>query len=228
MRQALEADPRHYISLETYLDICQQNGFKRLGDKLQLSDYLHDLGIFLHFQNDPLLKKTVILNPQWGTDAVYRVLDNDRVKNNFGRFTRADLAKIWYEAEYVTMRDELLRLMLNFQLCYEIPNSNGTYIAPQLLTENQPGYEWNETENIILRYTYEFMPKGILTRFIVIMHSHIANQDCVWRSGVVLAKEETLAEVIEYYDKREIRIRVVGKHKRDLLTIITYQPEFDK
>jgi internalin A len=190
-----------------------------------LSDYLHDLGICLHFQNDPALKNTVILKPQWGTDAVYRVLDDEGVIRNFGRFTRADLAKIWREEKYAAKQDELLRLMINFQLCYEIPNSRGAYIAPQLLTKIQPAYGWGERDNIILRYTYEFMPKGILTLFIVVMHSLIADQAYVWRSGVILAKDETWAEVIEDYGKREIRIRVVGKHKRDLLTIITYRLE---
>ncbi len=223
VRQALEQDSRPYISLETYLDICQVYDFERLEDKLQLSGYLHDMGICLHFQNDPLLRKTVILNPQWGTDAVYRILDNHLVINNFGRFTREDLAKIWYEDEFAYMQDELLRLMLNFQLCYEIPNSEGTYIAPQLLTENQPEYYWVEADNLILRYTYEFMPKGILPRLIVRMRDFITDQSYMWRSGVVLSKDETQAEVIEYYYKREIRIRLVGKHKRDLLNTVTYE-----
>jgi internalin A len=71
VREALEGNPRNYISQEEYLQICQNNGFTALGDKLQLSSYLHDLGVCLHFQNDDLLKETVILKPSWGTDAVY-------------------------------------------------------------------------------------------------------------------------------------------------------------
>ncbi|MCA9973585.1 MAG: hypothetical protein KC425_25405, partial [Anaerolineales bacterium] len=38
-------------------------------------------------------------------------------------------------------------------------------------------------------------------------------------------KEDTAAEVTELYPHREIRIRVAGKHKRDLLTIISYELE---
>jgi Leucine-rich repeat (LRR) protein len=226
VREELENDDRNHISLEQYLDICEKNGFTKLQDKLQLSGYLHDLGVCLHFQEDPLLKKTVILKPEWGTYAVYKVLDNKEVIRNFGRFTKSDLTKIWNEDRYACMEDELLRLMLNFQLCYQIPDSRDTYIAPQLLTENQPDYEWNETDNLILRYTYEFMPKGIITRFIVMMHRWIREQAYVWKSGVILKKDDTFAEVIEYYGKREIRIRVTGKNKRDFMTIITH--ELDK
>ncbi|NEQ85055.1 MAG: GTPase, partial [Moorea sp. SIO2I5] len=82
VREALEEDSRNYISLDEYLRICSNNGFTLYNDKLQLSGYLHDLGVCLHFQDDPLLKKTVILKPEWGTYAVYKVLDNDDVIRN--------------------------------------------------------------------------------------------------------------------------------------------------
>ncbi len=223
VREALEKDSRNYISLEKYLDICEHNGFSELKDKLQLSGYLHDLGVCLHFQEDPLLKKTIILKPKWGTDAVYKVLDNKEVISNLGKFNRDDLADIWHEAEYANMQDEFLQLMINFKLCYRIPNSE-FYIAPQLLTENQPHYGWDETDNLILRYTYEsFMPKGILTQFIVAMHKLIAEQQYVWKSGVVLDKDQTKAEVVEYYGKREIKVRVAGKNKKELMTIVAYE-----
>ena len=226
VREALENDMRNHIRLDEYIAICEKNGFTKLQDKLQLSGYLHDLGVCLHFQDDPLLKKTVIIKPEWGTYAVYKVLDNSQVRRNFGRFTKSDLAKIWNEDKYSGMQDELLQLMLNFQLCYKIPDCCDIYIAPQLLTENQPDYEWNETDNLFLRYTYEFMPKGIITRFIVAMHKWISEQRYVWKSGLILEKDGTLAEVIEYYGKREIRIRISGNSKRDFMTIITH--ELDK
>jgi internalin A len=225
VREALERNPRNHITLDEYLDVCEQNGFTERKDKLQLSGYLHDLGVCLHFQGDALLNKTVILKPKWGTDAVYKVLDNKLVKDNLGKFNRTDLANIWCEAEYAQMRDELLQLMINFKLCYKIPDSE-FYIAPQLLSENQPQYQWDETDNLILRYTYEFMPKGIITQFIVAINTLIPSQDDVWKTGVILEKDGTKAEVVEYYGKREIKIRVAGKHNKELMTIVTY--ELDK
>lgn len=222
VREALEVEEHNYIGLDAYLEICQQNGFSRREDKLQLSRYLHILGVCLHFQEDQLLNKTVILKPKWGTDAVYRVLDDDRVIRQAGRFDERDLAEIWSDPQYENMQGELLRLMINFKLCYQVPNTT-LYIAPQLLSPNQPPYDWDETGNLILRYTYEFMPKGILTQFIVAMHRFIAEQHLVWRSGVILEKDGARAEVIETYGKREIRIRVAGKHKKELLTIVAYK-----
>ncbi|NEZ60803.1 COR domain-containing protein [Adonisia turfae] len=226
VRKALEDTPRNHITLEEYLKLCKRNGFTRQEDALQLSEYLHDLGVCLHFQDDDLLRKTVILKPTWGTDAVYKVLDNPKVIANLGKFDRGDLASIWYEKKYSLMRRELLRLMENFKLCYEIPGSHHQYIAPQLLSLNKPQYRWDEVENILLRYTYEFMPKGILTRFIVEMHRWIENQTHVWKTGVVLDKDGAKAEVIELYHRKEIRIRVSGRRRRDLLTTVRH--ELDK
>ena len=226
VREALEQDERNYISLEEYLAICQGNGFTQLKDKLQLSGYLHDLGVCLHFQDSPLLRNTVILKPEWGTDAVYKVLDDKQVINNLGRFTTKDLDNIWSDEQYLFKQAELLELMMRFKLCYQIPGTQDTYIAPQLLTKTKPNYDWDETDNLILRYTYEFMPKGIMTQFIVAMHQYIYQQKYVWRSGVLLNKDNTLAEVIEDYPKREITICVAGINKRGLLTIVTH--ELDK
>ena len=229
VRQALENDSRNYISLEEYLDISEDNGFTLLEDKLQLSGYLHDLGVCLNFQDqeDSLLSKIVILQPEWGTDAVYKVLDNKEVINNNGKFTRNDLQRIWKDDKYASTRGELLELMKKFQLCYEIPDCKDTFIAPQLLSDNQPDYDWNSSHNLILRYDYhDFMPKGIITRLIVVMHQYIDQQQYVWKTGVILTKDNTKAEVVEYYGKREIKIRVAGIDKRGLLSIVAY--ELDK
>jgi hypothetical protein len=67
------------------------------------------------------------------------------------------------------------------------------------------------------------MPKGILTQFIVVMHPYIWKQKNVWKGGVVLEKDRTYAEVVEYYGKREIRIRVTGMHKKELMTIVVHE-----
>ncbi|MGK7933999.1 MAG: COR domain-containing protein, partial [Microcystaceae cyanobacterium] len=225
VRETLEEDSRNYISRDEFIKLCKQHGFKELEDILTLSVHLHNLGVFLHFQDDDLLSKTVILKPEWGTNAVYKVLDTPKIRQSLGRFNKADLAKIWQAEDYTMMRGELLRLMINFKLCYEIPSQKDHYIAPQLLSANQPEYEWDEENNLLLRYEYEFMPKGMITRFIVETHKAIENEDLVWKTGVVLQKEDTRAEIKELYryHKGEIRIRVIGKRKRDLLTTVRHE-----
>jgi internalin A len=229
LRAALEnyAATRHHLSVEEYFSLCRVNRIHERSEMLRLSGYLHDLGVCLHFQDDPLLKHTLILAPAWATTAVYKVLDTPKVREGLGRFTRDDLKTIWTD-KYADKGDELLQLMKRFKLCYEIPGLPDTYIAPHLLSANQPAYGWDDAKNLHLRYEYDFMPKGIMTRFIVEMHRFIEQQTLVWRAGVVLNNSESRAEVIECYrpHKGEIRIRVSGIRKKDLLIVVGH--ELDK
>ncbi|WP_293334119.1 COR domain-containing protein [Microcoleus sp. CAWBG58] len=210
-----------------FYDICAKQGFDK-SDKLAMlgvSKYLHDLGIILHFQKDPILKHLVILRPEWATNAVYKVTDNEQVIANYGHFTDANLSEIWRDEEYDDLHDELLQLMKSFKICYEIGKS-GNYIAPQRLPLEPPDYDWDDTDNLIVRYEYEFMPKGIITRLIVEMHGLICRiniTDIVWRDGVILTDNYATAEVIENYHQREIRIRVFGTQKKSLLDRIRHE-----
>jgi C-terminal of Roc, COR, domain len=78
-----------------------------------------------------------------------------------------------------------------FGICYPIRNTD-IYIAPSLLPQNQPSYHWHQTDNLILSYQYEFMPRGMITRFIVETHDLIEVPDAatpqnqlVWKNGVM-------------------------------------------
>ncbi|GMU01421.1 hypothetical protein KH5H1_55410 [Corallococcus caeni] len=219
VREVLERDSRNYISLADYLRVCEENGFTRHEDKIQLSGYLHDLGICVHFQDDPILKGIVILKPKWGTDAVYRVLDDANVLSRKGRFSSTRLDEIWSEPEYALVRDELLQLMVRFGLCYRLEEGD-VYIAPQLLGTAVPDYSWPRMDGIALRYVYDFMPKGIVTRLIVGLNRLIADQGLVWRSGVVLEREGSRCEIVEDYVRRQISVRAVGAYSRELLAIV--------
>ena len=69
-----------------------------------------------------------------------------------------------------------------------------------------------------LRYSYPlFMPRGILSRAIVALHQRIEDQRLVWRTGVILHDEYARAELLELRGEGEIRIRVSGRLRRDLL-----------
>ena len=220
IRKTLEniAEENNFISRKHYLSICKNYGLDK-DRAFFLGDYLHDLGVFLNFKDNPILKKIVILNPTWCTDAVYNLLDSQFIKEQHGVFSKNDLYEIWDEPRYFDMQDELLELMMKFELCYHIPQSLN-YIAPQLLQVNQPQYSWNYIDNIIVKYDYDFMPKGIITRLIVRLHRYIKNHDLVWKEGVVLKREGANAEIIETYGRRALQIRVEGKNRKELLTII--------
>jgi internalin A len=234
VRQDLTADHRKYIDISEYKSICQKQSISDEGEMLSLSQLLHDLGVFLHFQ-DPksILYRQIILDRKWGTDAVYKILTNDKVKTNFGHFNDQDLHNIWKETDESNQRYELLELMKKFKVCYEIPRRQGEYIAPHLLANKSKEYDWPvEEPPLILHYSYkDFMPKGMMTRFIVEMHRDIENvsepdRALAWKNGVVLKRDNVRVELIEHYPQRLITIRAIGSRARNLINIVHH--EFQK
>ena len=129
---------------------------------LHLSRYLHDLGVFLHFQDEPLLAKTVILQNQWATEAVFRVLDDETVKAHFGRFNGDDCSRLWLDGAYADMHPELLALMQRFELCYELRDSKpATWLAPQLLPPAKPAGlgDWGKPGDLVCAIATTFCRK---------------------------------------------------------------------
>jgi internalin A len=95
-----------YITRQEYFDIYRRHMEFDRSKALHLSRYLHDLGVFLHFQDDPLLARTVILQNHWATEAVFPVLDDETVKAQLGRFNRVDCERLWRDSVYADMHPE--------------------------------------------------------------------------------------------------------------------------
>jgi internalin A len=78
---AEQAKQTNFTSYEHYVDICQANGIKKESEQNTLINFLHDLGIINHFQ-DPWLRETNVINPQWITEAVYTLITTPIFNNN--------------------------------------------------------------------------------------------------------------------------------------------------
>jgi hypothetical protein len=190
--------------------------------------YFHLLGIALHFSEDPNLRNTLFLDPNWTVDAVYSVLSDPTIENNNGVFNIADLDRIWSKKGYgYEEREKLLQLMLKdkFDLCYKLPGSENKYIVPLLLPKIKPGYDWENKDNLQFRFQYPFMPKGIVSRLIVRLNEFIEGGK-VWNEGAVFHKDGARAQVIERETTKEglkiIEIRLTGNpnNRKEFLTII--------
>ena len=211
VREKLESDNRNHISFNEFEHICHDNQINESQDIDVLLGYFHDLGIVLHYKDNPALYNYVILKPAWATCAVYRIFDDDGIKAKKGRFTANDCEKLWSDPQYDRMLPALIALMKNFNLVYEI-GCTGNLVAPQLLPNNTPDYQWDEGKpscKMQLRFDL-FMPKGILWQFIVSMYKYIDDHGWVWQNGVILQRNSTKAEVIENNFDRRIYIRFSG------------------
>jgi internalin A len=222
IREALKTDypEAPYIDLKQYLDLCKKYEIEERKSALILSQYLHDIGVLLHYQDNETLRKYIILRNDWATEAVYRVLDDKGITEAKGHFTPDDLKRVWCADEYVDMRDALLELMREFRLCYPKPGGQA-FIAPSLLPTEVPPYTWEaDSDDRHMRLEYTFMPRVLLTQFIVEEHEKIEDgRLCVWRSGAVFFKNQARVEVRQS-GKNVLEFRAQGEGKVELLTIL--------
>jgi Leucine-rich repeat (LRR) protein len=214
-----------YISCRDYFQIYGRH-LELDGTKaLLLSQYFHDLGVFLHFQDDPLLARILILQYNWASEAVFNVLNDEAARNSFGYFTRADCEQIWAHSTYGDMHPELLALMEKFELCYKLPaQQSETWLAPQLLSPSTPGAlkDWPQADDLVLTYQYDFLPKGLISRLMVRMHRFVRQTDRSWRSGAYFehGQSELLARVTSSV-YQEIELRARGPERKALLSVIS-------
>lgn len=214
-----------YISLSAYLKICTENNLPEREGALILSSVLHKIGDCLHYQKSDLLKQLIILKNGWATDAVYKMLDDKVVaEQKCGFFDRSDYERVWSSTEYVDMRPQLLELMKQFKLAYQLPGKE-EYVTPPLLPPACPaGFVWPDQDSLELYIEYEFLPKALLTQFIVTRHADIAQgRTLVWRNGVILQwADEALAEVskTKLQGRDAFYIRTQGRNRKGMMTVI--------
>jgi hypothetical protein len=129
------------------------------------------------------------------------ILDDEDVKTLLGRFTRSDCERLWSDAQYNDKHLELLALMQRFELCYELRDSDpATWLTPQLLPPAKPTAleSWGQPQDSVLRYRYQFLPKGVLSRLTVRMHRFVQDPKLAWATGAVFERDgsQVLVELL--------------------------------
>lgn len=229
VRERLEKDERDWIEFNEFRQICVSEGLDGKETDI-LNESLHYLGVILHFRDRLELTNMVILKPDWATGAFYKVLDTQSVKDRGGILLHSELEEIWDASTYpADIYPKLLELMNNFELAYKLPDERSHLVA-ELLPSTEPDFEWNGTDNLHFYYRYDFLPAGVITRFIVRVHQDLECKSddgahLCWREGVVLSREGTRALVRVKPLERLIEIKINGAKKRELLAII--RREFD-
>jgi internalin A len=230
IRTRLEAagDEINYITIGEYYRICRETGGGMKEERADfLSDYLHDLGVILHFREDPLLERTVILNPEWATEAVYTLIDTREIQQDKGRFQYDDLKRHWDPTKYPRDKHlELMQLMEKFELCFNIVGTD-RYIVPELLPPEQPTStpfdtgRNQPTASPVLRFDirYDFMPSGIISRFISRCH-YMIRDELFWKNGAVLRLEQATARVTSDPLARKTSIAATGTDAGELMALI--------
>ena len=224
VKTQLEAMTENFISIDEYKEMCTKEKITEKTDQDTLVDFLNDLGVILHFKDFELLD-THVLEPKWVTNAVYRIINSDKLAACNG-VLKLDLLDVILKKEaeddyyYPTGKYRyIIDLMKKFELCYEIDKE--TVLLPDLLEVQEPEFNFDYDAALKFVIDYDFLPRSVMPRFIVKMHKDIASE-LRWRTGVVLEDKAFHSTAVIKADERDekIYIYVDGEQKRDYFSAI--------
>jgi small GTP-binding protein len=234
LKEQIEQDNRDHIPYAEYERICNEQEISDRQERRDLIRLLHLLGIVLNFAEDTRLQDTSVLNPEWVTGGVYRILnDNLLITKHKGMLNWQDLTRILTPKNkddrncYQENRDRqfILDMMQKFELCFPLDSNSQRpiYLIPELLDEEEPDTgTWENTLN--LEYHYKILFSSVISRFIVKMHHRISKRT-YWRTGVILAfPEGNRAYIKADLADAKIFIRIDGNPntRRDSLAAIRH------
>jgi internalin A len=227
IKTKLEEMKQNYISLEEYQSMCKAENIDDELSQKTLIRFLHDLGTILSFQDDLRLSETNVLNPEWVTNGVYRILNSNELFHSKGILAIEKLGGILDSREYPKNKHGfIIDMMVKFELCFGF-EGNKEFLIPDLLSKEEPDLNWPYDNSLAFQYHYNFLPGSVISRFIVRMHQFIS-RNTYWRTGVVLNHKDNKALVKADLEDRKIFIYVTGKQqtRRSFLEII--RADFDR
>lgn len=217
-----------FIEYYRYKEICIENGITDSDSQKRLISFLHDLGIALNYSDDPRLNQDSILNPEWVTNGVYSILNNNElITRHKGILERSKLYQILDTVRYPAEKHLfIIDMMQKFELCFPLEGfENIKYLIPDLLSQEEPE-TGNWEHSLPFQYHYNILPSSIISRFIVRMNQLISKRT-YWRNGVVLVKRGTKALVQADKEDRVIFIFVSGNQETRRLLLESIRDQFD-
>ncbi len=222
---AMKENGEDYFSEDCYQEICKQYGVEEEEEQKKLLRRLADLGTVVSFPDEVKLSELSVLNPEWATDGIYRVVTNEPLREvKHGLLTRRKLREVlpkdrWPKPLHVNY---VMDLMEKFDLCFPV-DGNDQMLVPELLPDQTPPLgDWEPEKGLVFQYQYPILPHGVLPRFITRTH-HLSEGRDRWRTGVVLADDGAEARLQADYEKHTITVWLRGQYigaRRALLKVI--------
>ncbi len=218
VKTSLENLTSDFINYEEYRELCVKEKITDSITQDTLVDYLNDLGVVVRFR-DLKLEEAHVMEPEWVTTALYKIINSPLVAENHGELKFSQLEEILKkesEGDYYYPPDKhkyIIDLMSKFELCYNA--GNDTMLIPDLLEIQQPEFEFDYSTALQFQMQYDFLPKSIMSWFIVKMHSDVKD-GLIWRTGVVLEDKVfgSTAVVKADNEARHIYIYVQGERRK--------------
>jgi GTPase SAR1 family protein len=217
------ADQRAVLPHADFIALCKEDpgdGTEPIieeDEQRALLRLLHELGAIVAHgleRDAPAARREInLLDPNWLTGAVYHILDKARSVDQEGEFLRHQLVDWLDPSSYPPERHEFILDMMqdrDIGLCFRLPTSQEErYLIPEALPANSRFYgKWPE-DSLRFRYVYNYLPPGLIPRFIVQSHKNLT-QKSRWRTGAVLEVSGCEVLVVADPDRRHVDLHVTG------------------
>ncbi len=234
------AKQRSLLPRADFSDLCKNpgKGTEPINDEdtqRALLRLLHELGTIVAYGLErelPEVNKAVtLLDPNWLTGAIYRILEKASSVHQGGEFLRGQLAQWLDPGSYPPERHEFILGMMQDEdigLCFRLPDeTQERYLVPEALGANRPYLNW-PGDVLRFRYVYDYLPPGLIPRFIVRANRNLTPEKTRWRTGVVLKVRDCPLLVLADTEKKRVDIQVEGPQslRRSALNIILDDLEF--
>lgn len=232
-----ETKQKHFLDEERFIEICNKCGLIDKQGRKNAINFLHDLGLILHFEELDL-SEYYVLDPYWITYGVYQILTSsyagkekgivDMDKLDFIINEEEDKKESYHTSNYrriyyhPNQRRFLVDILNQFKLCFYL-SDKCRFIIPDLLDTNEP-YDVTEpirkaNDNIRFVYEYEYLPKSIMPHIMVETHEILFR---MWRTGCLLRGNECHALISNYQNRVSIIVAGPHKKKREFMAVIRH------
>lgn len=222
-----QASKENVLEMRRFQQLCEDGPEQKTitdpNEQWALLRLLNDLGTIVAHglsRDAPAVRREItLLDPNWLTGAIYTLLNSPTIlKDQGGEFSRCQLGELLDPDRYPPQRHEFILDMMqesDIGLCFKLPDStpeNERYLMPEALSANEPEYENAWLENPLrFRYQYDYLPPGLIPRFIVEAHRHLTDDSTRWRTGVVLDVRGCPVLVRGDVSQRHIDIVIAGQ-----------------
>jgi internalin A len=223
VKQWLEEQDADYLPYQAFEELCKQKEVPKESQET-LVQLLHDLGTVICFYKDWRLQDTYILNPNWVTAGVYKIITDRDLIEAKGVLNTSELHRILSPDRYPKDKHRfIIEMMRKFELCFAFDNDQDTLLIPDLFAKDAPPEIEFRQEGLLFNYQYDLLPSSIISRFIVRMKAYL-QEGLYWRYGVKLVSLDKDNQALVWADleQKKIYITVTGKEqgRRYLLQII--------
>lgn len=222
---------KNYISKKAFRLACEGRGVSESEQKSWL-DVFKKIGVITYVKQNLHLDKLLILNPEWATFAVYRIVLHPKTNALQGIITKDDLHELLYQdhthleafrQKYSYEEEDfgsIIELMKEYKLCYS--KDNHTLYIPSAFPNNYTSPLEDRTDGLRLQIKFPtFLPPSMVNTLIVelMVQNRIRKS---WASGMEVVEHESQTEALVRFRsfEREIHVSVFGERPRELMTLI--------